>query len=313
MAKEKITIGTRGSELALWQSEWVSSQLQSIYGRLEVELRVIRTTGDKILDTALSKIGDKGLFTREIEQQLLAGGVDLAVHSLKDLPTEQPEGLRIAAVTGREDPADVLISKNNLALEQFPRDAVVLTGSLRRKAQLLHIRGDLEIRDIRGNVPTRLEKFGRTDAQALIMAGAGLKRLGLSDIISQRLEPLEFLPACGQGALAIEIRSDDNDTAKLVSPLNDTDSFATTTAERMVLAELEGGCQVPIGAYGELRDNELFLRAIIADLDGTALITAQANGAADRPEELGSKVAVELLDKGGHKILDDIRQENQDG
>jgi len=311
MAKEKITIGSRGSELALWQAKWVKSQLQSIYRRLEVELRIIRTTGDKILDTALSKIGDKGLFTREIEQQLLAGQIDLAVHSLKDLPTEQPKGLRIAAVTSREDPADVLVSKNNLTLEQFPKGAVVFTGSLRRKAQLLHIRGDLVIQDIRGNVSTRLDKFGRSGAQALIMAGAGLKRLGLNDIISQRLEPVEFLPACGQGALAIEIRSDDNDTAELVGPLNDADSFATTTAERRVLAELEGGCQVPVGAYGEFRDKDLFLRAIIADLDGTMLLSAQANGPADQPEELGRKVADELLDKGGRKILDNIRQENQ--
>ena len=309
MKNNKVIIGTRGSKLALWQSKWVESSLRQAHEQLEIDLRIIHTTGDKILDTALSNIGDKGLFTKEIEQQLSHGNIDLAVHSLKDLPTILPEGLSIAVVTAREDPADVLISKNSLTLEQLPKGAVVLTGSLRRRAQLLHRRSDLHIRDVRGNVPTRLRKLDESDAQAVIMAAAGLKRLGLHDRITQRLDPVDFLPACGQGALAIEIRSDDKKIAALIRLLNDAETRITTTAERVVLAELEGGCQIPIGAYAELQNSNLLLRAMIADLAGTKLITAQAAGPAEDPEKLGRQVARKLLDMGGNEILTQVRNE----
>ena len=311
MASKRIIIGTRGSELALWQSEWVKAALQNAYPQLEIELRIIHTKGDKILDTALSKIGDKGLFTKEIEQQLLGGEIDLAVHSLKDLPTTLPDGLCVGAVPAREDAADVLVSKNNLRLEQLPRGAAVLTGSLRRRAQVLYRRGDLEIREVRGNVPTRLRKLDESDACAIIMAGAGLKRLGLENHVTERLDPVDFLPACGQGALALEIRSEDRSVAELIGSLHDGASAITVRAERAVLAELEGGCQVPIGAYAELRGEKLLLKAMIADLAGAELLTARAEGSAKRPEELGRGVGQELLDKGGREILTLIRQKYQ--
>ena len=314
MKNNRVVIGTRGSELALWQARWVQSLLQEAYAEVDFELSIIQTTGDKVLDTALSKIGDKGLFTKEIEQQLLDGSIDLAVHSLKDLPTSLPAGLCIGAVTAREDPADVLVSKNNLGLRQLPQGAVVLTGSVRRRAQLLGLRGDLEIRDVRGNVPTRLRKLDNSDAEAIILAGAGLKRLGLGNRIAERLEPVDFLPACGQGALAVEIRSDDNKIAELVRRLDDPDSRMTTSAERTVLAELEGGCQVPIGAYAECRDGDLFLKAMIADLSGSKIVTAEAAGSVigtgdrvDIPTELGQRVARELIEKGGRGILANFR------
>lgn len=310
--KAKIIIGTRGSELALWQSQWVKAALQSVHGELEIELKIIQTTGDKILDTALSMIGDKGLFTKEIEQQLLAGNVDLAVHSLKDLPTKLPEGLVLGAVTAREDPADVLVSKNNLTLEEFAPGAVVLTGSLRRRAQLLRRRGDLEVREIRGNVPTRLRKLDESDADGVIMAAAGLKRLGFTDRITQRFEPAEFLPACGQGALGLEIRQGDAAVGELIEPLNDAASRIATTAERAVLAALEGGCQIPMGAYAELNEGTLCLRAMIAALDGSEVITTQVEGSAERAEELGREAAQDLLGRGGREMLDRVRQEYED-
>lgn len=305
----RIIIGTRGSELALWQSRWVKSALEGARPGLEVELEIIHTTGDKILDTALSKIGDKGLFTKEIEQQLISGAVDLAVHSLKDLPTTLPQGLAIGAITSREDAADVIVSKNNVSLERLAAEAVVLTGSLRRRAQLLHRRGDLHIREVRGNVPTRLRKLDESDADAMIMAGAGLKRLGFEDRIAQRLDPTDFLPACGQGALGLEVRQEDDRVAELVGVLNDRDSATATTAERSLLAELEGGCQVPIGAYAELVGGKLRLRAMIAELDGTGVLTARTEGTPDEAVELGHQAAKQLLDKGAGEILARIRQE----
>jgi len=307
MKNNKVIIGTRGSKLALWQSQWVESALRQVHERLEIELHIIHTTGDKIVDTALSKIGDKGLFTKEIEQQLLSGSIDLAVHSLKDLPMSLPEDLCVGAVTSREDPGDVLISKNGLTLEQLPKGAVVLTGSLRRRAQLLNRRSDLQVRDVRGNVETRLRKLDEGNGSAIIMAAAGLKRLGLVERITQQLDPVDFLPACGQGALAIEIRSDDKRIAELIGPLNDADSRITTTAERTVLAELEGGCQIPIGAYARLQNGKLLLNAMISDLAGTKLLTAQAAGRAEDPEKLGREVARKLLDMGGSEILTQVR------
>jgi len=324
--QKKIIIGTRPSKLALWQSEWVKSALESLVGlatccrrdgleknhpQLKFELRIIHTTGDKILDTALSKIGDKGLFTKEIEQQLVDGAIDLAVHSLKDLPTVLPDGLGIGAVTARQDPADVLISKNSLTLEQLPKGAVVLTGSLRRRAQLLHRRSDLQIQDLRGNIATRLRKLDKSDAQAIIMAGAALKRLALQDRITEHLDPTDFLPACGQGALAVEIRIDDTATADLIAPLQDHLSRTTTTAERTVLAGLEGGCQIPVGAYARVQNEKLLLNAMIADLAGTKLLRTQAQGSTESPEELGRQVAQKLLEMGGRQILTQIRQEYQ--
>ena len=309
---KRIIIGTRGSELALWQSRWVKSALERAHRGLQVELKIIHTTGDKILDTALSKIGDKGLFTKEIEQQLLAGNVDLAVHSLKDLPTKLPEGLAIGAITSREDPADVIVSKDNVSLEQLGEGAAVLTGSLRRRAQLLHRRRDLQVREVRGNIPTRLRKLDESDSDAIIMAGAGLKRLGFESRIAERLDPNDFVPACGQGALGLEVREEDERVAKLVVALNDSASATATTAERALLGELEGGCQVPIGAYAELKEGRLLLNAMIGELDGSRVLTVQVEGVAEQAMELGREAARQLRAKGGGEILARIRQEYED-
>jgi len=306
MRNKKIIIGTRGSKLALWQAQWVKSSLLALHPQLSVELRIIKTTGDKIPDAPLSEIPDNAFFTREIENHLLDKSIDLAVHSLKDLPTDFPPGLCLAAVTARLDPADVLISKNNLTLEQLPKNAVILTGSPRRRAQLLHHCPDLRITDIRGNVPTRIRKLDQSNAHALIMAAAGLIRLDLQNRITQRLDPADFLPAPGQGALALEIRSNDTITAELLASLNDPDSRCATAAERAVLAYLRVGCQVPIGVYARIKDRELSLRAQISDTGGQNQLTAYAAGPTESPEHLGRQAAQQLLDQGGQKILDNI-------
>jgi len=309
MNKDKLIIGTRGSELALCQTNQVKSALLTALPGLQVEIRTIQTTGDKILDTALSKIADKGLFTKEIENHLLDGSIDLAVHSFKDLPTAIPSGLTIAAIPLRADSADVLISKNNLALDQLPTTAVVLTGSLRRRAQLLNINPDLNVQDIRGNVPTRLRKLDESDAQALVIAAAGLIRLGLQNRITQRLNPAQFLPACGQGALALEIRADDYQTRQLVAALDDPESRTTATAERTVLHHLQGGCQIPIGAHAHITNQQLYLYALLSDLEGRRLLTTYQVGPPDQPESLGRTAAEHLLAQGGREIINQILPE----
>ena len=307
----RLVIGTRGSALALWQAEHIRSELEARHPGLDIRLEIIRTKGDKILDAALSKIGDKGLFTKEIENALLDKTVDLAVHSLKDLPTEIHESLTIAAVPNREDPADVLIAKGDLKLENLSSGAKILTGSLRRQAQLLHRRSDLEVQDIRGNVQTRLKKFDASDAQGIIFAGAGLVRLGLGGRIAERLEPAEFLPACGQGALAVEIRKDDKRLAELVEPLDDPKSRATTTAERAFLAVLGGGCQVPAGAQAQISSEPavMTITAIVANLDGSRLLRDSISapfGGLDSAVALGQKVAERLQAQGCQEILDEV-------
>ena len=307
----QVVIGTRGSALALWQSEYVRGSLLAEQPDLEISLQVIRTKGDKILDSALSKIGDKGLFTKEIEKALLECDVDLAVHSLKDLPTELPEGLCIAAITAREDAADVLVAKGGLKLAGLAGEAKVMTGSVRRQAQLLHLRSDLVIEGVRGNVQTRLDKFDASDAQAIVFARAGLVRLGLIDRITERLEPAEFLPACGQGALAIEIRKDDARMADLLRPLEDVNSRAATAAERVFLGRLGGGCQVPVGAFARIdeQDGTMSITGMVANLDGSVLLQdTRSSSFADVDDaiRLGSALAEKLLSGGGQKILDQV-------
>lgn len=312
---EVLTIGTRGSALALWQARWTQSALRGLYPDLQAELRIILTKGDKILDSALSKIGDKGLFTREIEQHLLDGDIDLAVHSHKDLPTVSPEGLCIVAIPQREDPSDCLVSKREVEFDkndslspvmQLPVGAKILTGSLRRAAQLRHIRSDLQTEDVRGNVQTRLEKFDQGDAEAMVMATAGLKRLGLKDRIACHLDPTAFLPACGQGALAIQCRQGDEQTVQKVAPLDDAISRMAVRAERSMLAVLEGGCQVPIGGYARLHNDELTLWGMVASLDRRSFISHHATGPRDGAEDLGRQVARYLLDHGGRSILSEL-------
>jgi hydroxymethylbilane synthase len=306
MTKKTLKIGTRGSALALIQSRWVKAQLEKTHPQLEIQLNIIHTKGDKILDTALSKIGDKGLFTKEIETQLLAGTIDLAVHSLKDMPTRQPDGLTIAAITKREDPADAFVSKNGISFVELPRGAKILSGSLRRRSQLLFRRPDLEVVDVRGNIQTRLRKLDEGDAQAIVMAAAGLKRADLENRITENFDPTDFLPAPGQGALAIETRADDTATADLVSLLEDKASRIITTAERTLLAHLEGGCQIPIGAFAWQENDRLHLKAMVADLDGKQVLYKEANDALHQPEALGVQVAQQLLAAGGKEILADI-------
>lgn len=306
-----LVIGTRGSALALWQSEYTREALLAKHPDLKISLRIIHTKGDEILDSALSKIGDKGLFTKEIENALLDKTVDLAVHSLKDLPTAMHDDLSIAAITPREDPADVLVAKGGLKLESLSAKAKVMTGSLRRQAQLLHRRSDLVIAPVRGNVQTRLRKFEESEAQAIVFAGAGLVRLGLSEHVTQRLEPTEFLPACGQGALAIEVRKNDERVAKLVGQLDNPDARATTAAERSFLAAIGGGCQVPAGAHAWLSEQgqTMNITAMVANLDGSQLLRDSISapfGDLDSAFELGKKVAQRLQAKGCQKILDDI-------
>ena len=310
-----LVIGTRGSALALWQSEYVRAALLAEHPGLEISLQVIRTKGDKILDSALSKIGDKGLFTKEIEKALLEGTVDLAVHSLKDLPTELEHNLAVAAITTREDPADVMVSKNGQTLDKLAGGAKVLTGSLRRRAQLLYRRSDLVVRDIRGNVQTRLKKFDESDAQAIIFAKAGLVRLNLTDRISERLDPVEFLPACGQGALAIEIRKDDSRVADLVLPLDDLKSRAATAAERVFLGRLGGGCQVPVGAFARVSESDktMSVNGMVANLDGSVLLHDTVSGpfaSVDNAIALGTELAERLLAQGSEEILEQIRSQS---
>jgi hydroxymethylbilane synthase len=267
-------------------------------------LQIIRTTGDANLDTPLARIGDKGLFTREIEQHLLGGDIDLAVHSLKDLPADQPDGLVIAAVLAREDAADVLVSKNNAPLADLPAGGQVLSGSLRRRAQILHRRPDLQVVDVRGNIETRLRKLDESDAVGMVLALAGLKRLDLAGRVSQRLDPADFLPACGQGAIAVEVREKDHEVAEWLAPLDDRGTHLCTRAERALLACLEGGCQVPVGAYARVADDRLLLWAMVADLDGQELIRGDIQGPPEKAAELGCRLADNLLATGARDLLD---------
>ncbi|MBN1435995.1 MAG: hydroxymethylbilane synthase [Sedimentisphaerales bacterium] len=312
MTPTDIIIGTRGSELALWQANYVKAALQQHHPQLRCHLRIIQTTGDRSLHTSLAQIGEVGLFTKEIQHQLLKDHIHIAVHSFKDLPTERPENLEIAALCDRRYPADVLVSKNNLTLDQLPPNAVVLTSSLRRQAQLLHRRPDLQIRSIRGNVLTRLRKFDQSDAHAVIIAHAALQRLSLTDRITEILDPADFLPAPGQGTLAVEIRSDNPQLRSIVADIDDPDSRAAATAERAVLAQLQGGCQVPIAAYAYITDDRIHLHALVSDLTGTTLIRAQDSAPIEQHLQLAQKLAQQLRDQGAQTILDQITADQPD-
>jgi hydroxymethylbilane synthase len=304
---KKIIIGTRGSALALKQAEMVRESLMRQYQDLDVELRIIRTTGDQITGVALTQIGSVGIFTRTIEEHLLRGKIDLAVHSLKDMPTELTKGLTIAAVPPREDAADVLISRGSVSLDQLPAGAKILCGSLRRRAQLWRKRADLQMLDVRGNVPTRLGRLDQGEAEAVVLAAAGLKRLGLASRIVERFDPMEFLPACGQGALALETRCDDKGVVEFVKALDDAPSRSAAFAERAVLNTLHGGCQIPLGAYGRVNGEKLSLLALISDLSGKRVVTASGEGQANQPEQLGRIVADKLRQAGAEEILADMR------
>lgn len=301
-----LKIGTRGSKLALAQSNRIKKNLLDRYSDLQVELIIIKTKGDKILDSPLAKIGGKGLFVKEIEESLLEEEIDLAVHSVKDVPAKLPEGLNMPVFTEREDPRDAFISLDYSSIEDLPSGSHVGTGSLRRSSQLLSLRQDLEIVSIRGNVDTRIKRLESGDLKAIILAAAGLKRLGLSDKISQFLPIHGFLPAIGQGALGLEIRRDDKKTLALISFLNDKRSELTVKAERAFLLKLEGGCQVPVAGHAELVGNNIVLEGMVAEPDGSWIIRDRIRGNRDKPEELGTILAERLLDSGADKILDGI-------
>jgi len=298
----RLRIGSRGSQLALWQARHISDLLRARGHTMELE--IIKTTGDKITEVALAKVGTKGMFTKEIEEALIENQVDFAVHSLKDLPTELSTDFEIAAITAREDPRDVFCSVKFASIEALPRQANVGTSSLRRQAQLKALRPDLEIHPVRGNVDTRLRKLESGDYDAVVLAAAGLNRLGKTQLVRQ-LIPVEVMtPAAGQGALAIEIRNGDTATRAIVAFLDDAAARATTTCERALLSKLGGGCQVPIGAFAELQGGRIRLNAVVARPDGTKVLREAHEG--DDPVRLGREVGDTLLRRGGNGILEEV-------
>ena len=298
----RLRIGSRGSQLALWQANHIAALLRG-QGH-EVEIEVIKTTGDKILDVALAKVGTKGMFTKEIEDALAEGRVDLAVHSLKDLPTELSDGFELAAIPPREDARDAFVSTKFQSMNELPKGAKVGTSSLRREAQLRAVRPDLAIASLRGNVDTRLRKLEQGEFDAIILAAAGLKRLGRADAIRTTLSVEEMCPAAGQGALGIEIRKGDSATIACLKFLDDSAARAATRCERALLNGLGGGCQVPIGAYAQIVDGKLWLTAIVASPDGKQELRQHRSG--DDPERLGAEVAHDLLQMGADHILQSI-------
>lgn len=305
--RKKIVIGTRSSKLALWQAEYIADCLRKQYEGLEVELEHIMTRGDKILDVPLAKIGGKGLFTKELEVAMIENRIDLAVHSLKDMPTVLPEGLALTTITKRLDCGDALVSPKYQTLENLPKGAKVGTSSLRRKAQLLNIRPDLDIHNLRGNVNTRLRKLEEENFDAIVLAVAGLKRLGFGDKITQIIPRKYCLPAVGQGALAIETRADDEEIKNMLTFLYDDKTADATIAERAFLAQVEGGCQVPVGVYGEVNeDNTLTVEAVIGSLDGKTIIRDKVTGKRENASELGEALAKKILASGGLEIMQSL-------
>lgn len=304
-----LIIGTRGSQLALWQANWVKSEIEKNFPGTSVSLEIIKTKGDKILDVPLAKVGGKGLFVKEIEDALLEKRVDLAVHSMKDMPAEIPEGLCIAAIPERENPLDVLISRNGLKIDELPEGAKIGTSSLRRMSQIAAIRPDLQILSLRGNLDTRIKKLEAGEFDAIILAAAGVRRLGLSEKISQYIDPQIMLPASGQGALCIETRENDPKTAEIVRSLNHETTASAVIAERAFLHRLEGGCQVPIAAHAKVNGDSIEMEGLVSDVKGTIIFKSALTGKTDEAAEIGRKLAEILLEKGAKKILDEIYSE----
>jgi hydroxymethylbilane synthase len=329
--KNKVVIATRGSKLALWQAEWIKSELQGLYPDLDIELSKIKTTGDKILDVPLAQVGGKGLFVKEIEEAILRNEADIAVHSMKDVPTEFPEGLHLAVMCRREDPKDALVvskklrtksekfkppisgSKKGVAkslLCSLPRGVRIGTSSLRRSCQLLSIRPDFEIEQLRGNLDTRLRKLDEGRFDAIILAAAGIKRLGLSDRITEML-PFEIsLPAIGQGAIGIECRIRDGFIHDLIAPLNHLSTSICVKAERAFLRRLEGGCQVPIAAHARLDKSSLMIDGLVGSISGDRIIRGHIEGKPEQAEQFGVLLAEDLLSRGAKEILDEVYKKN---
>ncbi len=305
--KSTLKIGTRGSQLALWQADWVKSALLAKDPSLSIERVIIKTTGDKILDAPLAKVGGKGLFVKEIEEALLDGRIDLAVHSMKDMPADIPEGLCIGAVPKRESPFDVLISKTGTPLAELPHGACIGTSSLRRAAQLLVARPDLDILPLRGNLDTRMRKLEDGRMDAIVLAAAGVKRLGLADRITEYIDPDVMLPAVGQGALCIETRTDDPRTASRTAALNHARTRAAVSGERAFLNRLEGSCQVPIAALGTTAGDRFTLTGLVAGIDGAAIVKDTLTGAMAQSDRIGIQLAEKLLALGADKILQQLK------
>jgi hydroxymethylbilane synthase len=306
MLDKVLRIATRQSPLALWQAHYVKDALMACHPGLQVELVPMVTRGDVILDTPLAKVGGKGLFVKELELALLENRADIAVHSMKDVPVEFPEGLGLTTICEREDPRDAFVSNHFDSIDALPKGSVVGTSSLRRQCQLAADRPDLVIRSLRGNVGTRLGKLDNGDYDAIILAVAGLKRLGLEDRVRQALSPKQSLPAVGQGAVGIECRLDDEQTHALLAPLNHADTAVRVCAERAMNTRLEGGCQVPIGSYAELTNGEIWLRALVGAPDGSQMVRGERRGPAEDAEKLGISLAEELLNNGAREILADV-------
>ena len=305
---DNLVIGSRGSELALWQAEWVRKELIKTYRDIKIEIRVIKTEGDLVLDKPLALMGGKGVFIKEIEQALLTEEIDIAVHSCKDLPTQMTEGLIIGAIPVRETPSDVLITADGAGIDSLKPNSVIGTGSLRRAAQLLHNRKDLKTVDIRGNIPTRLRKFNESNWEGMILAYAGLKRLNLLNENCVILDHKDMLPAVAQGAIALQIRAEDTKILDTISALNDKDSSDAVTAERSLLRRLEGGCQIPVGAISKVEDGELTIESQITNLNGVDAVRDRVSGDRDDAEKLGIELAEKLLRGGGKEILSEISE-----
>ncbi|VTX61275.1 hydroxymethylbilane synthase [uncultured Aggregatibacter sp.] len=306
MLEKTLKIATRQSPLALWQANYVKDRLQQLYPDLTIELVPMVTKGDVILDSPLAKIGGKGLFVKELENALLTKEADIAVHSMKDVPMQFPEGLGLAVICQREDPRDAFVSHSYRTFAELPQGAVVGTSSLRRQCQLKALRPDLDIRSLRGNVGTRLSKLDNGDYDAIILASAGLIRLGLADRIASFIDVEQSLPAAGQGAVGIECRTDDAQVQALLAPLADAETTYCVLAERAMNNHLQGGCQVPIGGYAVLQQGQLYLRALVGDIDGSRIIRAEGKSAVENAEILGVKIAEQLLAQGADKILQAI-------
>ena len=306
--KKVVRLGTRGSELALWQTEWVKSKLSGEFPDVEFDILVIQTTGDKILDSPLSKIGDKGFFTKELDRALLDDQIDIAVHSMKDVPTQYDENLAIASVTERWDARDALISPSGKLLDELPNGAVVATGSLRRRSQLLHYRQDLQIVDIRGNINTRLRKLDQSSWDALILASAGIERLNLHTRITQKIPVEIMLPAVGQGCLAVMTKKSNMEIINMLAVIHQPLVVCAIFAERAFLRTLEGGCQVPVGALGETDGNSGKLKGCVASLDGSNYFSDEVQFSFDEPDEAGVELAERLIRAGAKEVLEEIRK-----
>ena len=308
MTGSTIRIGTRGSKLALWQANWVASAIRTCHSGVSTELCVIKTKGDRILNIPLSEIGGKALFIKEIEMCLLNGSIDIAVHSMKDMPGGIPDGLCIGAIPERETPADVLISKNGQRFSDLAPGKRIATGSLRRAALLRHARPDIEVLPIRGNLDTRLAKLETQEMDAVVLAAAGVKRLGLEDRITEYLDERIVLPAVGQGALCIQTRTADAEVISVVAPLDHQETRLTVLGERAFLDRLEGSCKVPVAAHGKTENGVIALTGLVADIDGSTVIRDALSGPASSSEEIGAQLAERLLSMGAGDILEGLTQ-----